>query len=207
MSESVINRELNLVGAFALAVADGQRSASEHAVKHAAAAPAALVALEKYPHESVAFFAPILGLTDSGTVRLYERLTTAGLVKRQPGGNARTLALSLTPTGRRAVQRMRDARRRSIADTLAPLSPAERRQLTSLLEKTLAALPDTRPDARHLCRLCDHAACDETGTCPVDLAVTAAGHPSYEDHRQSQTTAARPHQRRRGPGIPRRRGV
>jgi len=197
MSESVLDRELNLVGAFALAVADAQRSAGERDLDHVAAAPAALIAVAKYPHESVTFFAPILGLTGSGTVRLFERLTAAGLVQRQAGPDGRTLALALTPTGRRAAQRIIDVRRQAVADALAPLSDSERRELGRLLEKVLAALPDGRPAARHLCRLCDHVACDEIGKCPIDLAVTAAGHPSYEDERQAfckgRVTTSRPH--------------
>ncbi len=185
MSESVFDRELNLIGAFALAVADAQRSAGEQDLDHVAAAPAALIAVAKYPHESVTFFAPILGLTGSGTVRLFERLAAAGLVQRQPGPDGRTLALALTSSGRRATQRITRARRQAVAHILAPLSDSERRQLTALLETVLPALPQDRTAARHLCRLCDHAACDAAGECPIDLAVTAAGHASYEEERQA----------------------
>jgi MarR family transcriptional repressor of emrRAB len=175
---------MNLAGAFALAIADAQRQATELAAEHGAAAPAALIALEKYPRESVAFFTPILGLTGSGTVRLFERLTTAGLVQRDAGVDARTLALTLTPKGLEAARRVREARRAAISEALAPLSRTEGEQLTRLLKKILAALPGTRHHARHLCRLCDHLACDETGACPIDLAITAAGHPCYEDRQQ-----------------------
>lgn len=181
MSESVFELELNLVGAFALAVADAQRAAGEQGLDHAAAAPAALVALAKYPHESVTFFVPILGITGSGTVRLFERLTAAGLVERHAGPDGRTLALALTSRGRRAAGRIVGERRQAVAEILAPLSDDERQQLTRLLEKVLPALPEDRSSARHLCRLCDHASCDETGECPIDLAVTAVGHPSYEE--------------------------
>ncbi len=190
MSESVFHRDLNLIGTFALAVADAQRSAGERDLDHVAAAPAALIAVATYPQESVTFFAPILGLTGSGTVRLFERLTAAGLVQRQAGPDGRTLALALTSSGRRATQRITRARRQALAHILAPLSESERRQLTHLLEKVLPALPEDRPAARHLCRLCDHATCDQAGECPIDLALTAAGHSSYEAERHKERRAA-----------------
>jgi hypothetical protein len=50
------------------------------------------------------------------------------------------------------------------------LSPTERRQLETLLEKLLSGVANTRWDARHVCRLCDFAICSSP-YCPVDVTV------------------------------------
>ena len=53
----------------------------------------------------------------------------------------------------------------------APLSPAERQQLTTLLEKVLAGLTCGRWGSRRICRLCDYPTCSRP-FCPVDHAAT-----------------------------------
>jgi MarR family transcriptional regulator, negative regulator of the multidrug operon emrRAB len=174
MNESVIDRMTNLLGAASLALADAQRAAVEGASGQAAAAPAALLALDKYPGETVSFFVPILGLTQSGTVRLFDRLVDDGLVRRAPGRDGRTVALDLTAAGRRAVARVARARAQTMADALAGLDRDEVAALERTLEKILTRFPANRDDARHLCRLCDIDVCDG---CPVDAAATAAGFP------------------------------
>jgi MarR family transcriptional repressor of emrRAB len=174
MNESVINRMMNLLGAASLALADAQRAAVEGASGQAAAAPAALLALDKYPGETVRFFVPILGLTQSGTVRLFDRLVDDGFVRRGPGRDGRTIALELTAAGRRAAARVARARAQTMADALAGVDRDELAALERTLEKVLARFPANRDDARHLCRLCDIDVCE---ACPVDAAATAAGFP------------------------------
>jgi MarR family transcriptional regulator, negative regulator of the multidrug operon emrRAB len=174
MNESVIDRMTNLLGAASLALADAQRAAVEGVSGQGAAAPAALVALDKYPGETVRFFEPILGLTQSGTVRLIDRLVDDGLVRRAPGRDGRTVALDLTAAGRRAAARVARARAQTMAAALAGLERDELAALERTLEKVLARFPVNRDDARHLCRLCDIDVCEG---CPVDAAATAAGFP------------------------------
>lgn len=176
----------NIFGALLTALSDAQRQACELAAGHEAAAPAALIAIEQYPAEAVRFFEPILGLTSSGTVRLFDRLTTAGLIQRRAGHDARTRAVSLTPAGEVAAESVRLARRSVLAGALSSLSSAETQQLAKITEKMLTSLSGSRIQARRLCRLCDHRCCDNAGRCPVDLAVTAAGYPRYEhEHRRA----------------------
>jgi MarR family transcriptional regulator, negative regulator of the multidrug operon emrRAB len=174
MNESVIDRTTNLLGAAAVALADVQRAAVEGASGQGAAAPAALVAVGKYSGETVRFFVPILGLTQSGTVRLIDRLVDDGLVRRAPGRDGRTVALDLTAAGRRAAARVARARGLALADALLGLDRDELAALERALEKILARFPVNRDDARHLCRLCDIDVCEG---CPVDAAATAAGFP------------------------------
>jgi MarR family transcriptional regulator, negative regulator of the multidrug operon emrRAB len=174
MNESVIDRLANLLGAASLALADAQRAAVEGASGQAAAAPAALLALDKYPGETVKFFEPILGLTQPGTFRLIDRLVDHGLVRRAPGRDGRTVALDLTAAGRRAAARVARTRAQTMADALAGLDRDELAALERTLETILARFPASRDDARHLCRLCDIEVCKG---CPVDAAATAAGYP------------------------------
>jgi DNA-binding MarR family transcriptional regulator len=167
----------NLLGALALALSDRQREACEQAAGQGGAAGAVLTAIAQYPGENLGFFEPILGLTSSGIVRLLDRLVGAGLVERRLGADARTRAIHLTASGRAAVEAIQTARRATMTEALTPLCDTERRQLTTLVDKMLAGLTETRLQARQLCRLCDHRHCDDAGRCPIDRAVTAAGDP------------------------------
>jgi DNA-binding MarR family transcriptional regulator len=116
----------------------------------------------------------VLGLTHSGAVRLVDRLTDAGLAERRRGSDGRSVAVALTPAGRRAAAAVRVARERALAEALSALSGDERRALSALHEKLLAGLTSDRASARRLCRLCDADACGhERGTCPVTQARLA----------------------------------
>lgn len=169
----------NLLGALALTITDRQRSACESVVQHGPAAPAALIAIAQYPNETVGFFEPILGLTNSGTVRLFDRLTDAGLITRLPGSDRRARAVTLTPEGKQRAAAIEQARRAAINEILAALSPRQQRTLAPLAETLLAAMTDSRRDARRICRLCDHKHCDDTDRCPVDRAAGTLGQPRY----------------------------
>jgi DNA-binding MarR family transcriptional regulator len=180
MTDSVnISHSANIAGAFALALADAQRAAVEEASGQTGAAPAALVAVGQFPGETLAFFQPLLSLTSSGAVRLFDRLVAAGLLKREPGGDARSLALRLTPSGRRVMRRVLAARRQVAEDALARLDAGERAHLSTLLTKALLGMAGDRTAAQRLCRLCEHDVCDDAGICPIDTSLTAAGVPEY----------------------------
>jgi len=79
-------RLVNIVGAFALALADGIRDATEAAAGMTGAAPAALVALDQFlAGRPTGELAQVTGITHSGAVRLVDRLVDAGLVERRAG--------------------------------------------------------------------------------------------------------------------------
>jgi DNA-binding MarR family transcriptional regulator len=169
-------RDANLLGALSLAVADRLEAATRAAAAHGGSGPAALAALDTFLEgSSIDTMRKPLGLTHSAAVRLVDRLTAAGLVSREAGEDGRSVAIFLTPEGRRAAAQVQGGRMRALEDVLAPLDPAEREQLTRIEEKLLAGLTSGRADAGRICRLCDAGACGhEEGRCPVTRAADRA---------------------------------
>jgi DNA-binding MarR family transcriptional regulator len=169
-------RDANLLGALSLAVAERVETATCAAAAHAGSGPAALAALDTFlDGSSIDTMRKPLGLTHSAAVRLVDRLAAAGLVTRAAGEDGRSVAVFLTPAGRRAAAQVQEGRMLALTSVLAPLDAAEREQLTRLEEKLLAGLTSGRADARHICRLCDAGACGhEEGRCPVTRAADRA---------------------------------
>jgi len=176
-------RLTNLVGAFALALTDRVREATEATAHHTAAGPSALVALHEFVDgRSLEELRQVVGLTHSGTVRLVDRLAEQGHVERRTGRDGRSVALVLTARGRRVAQRVIDARAQAIDALLTNLSDDERSALAALTERLLAAVTEDRlgerargrlPAGGWLCRQCDFDACGRPrGECPI--ANTAA---------------------------------
>ena len=150
---------LNAFGALSLAVTDRIQEAMASVAGHGASGPAALVALDgEAGGGSIDALRRILGITHSGAVRLVDRLTSAGLVERRVGADARAVALHLTPQGRRVARRVLAAREAALEQVLAPLSTAQRRQIEPLLAAMIVALDDGR-----VCRSCDAGRCQN---CP-----------------------------------------
>ena len=168
-------REANLLGTLSLALTDRVEAAVEACAPQGPSAPAALAALEGYlGGEPIDALRRVLGLTHSGAVRLVDRLAADGLAERRRGADGRSVAVTLTPAGRRAAAAIREAREQALAEALSVLGAGERRALTELHEKLLAGLTSDRASARRLCRLCDADACGhERGTCPVTTAASA----------------------------------
>jgi MarR family transcriptional repressor of emrRAB len=149
----------NAFGALSLAVGDRMQEAMAAVAGHGASGPAALVALDgEAGGGSIDALRRILGITHSGTVRLVDRLATAGLVERRVGPDARAVALHLTPQGRRLARRVLAAREAALEQVLAPLSTAQRGQIEPLLAAMIDALQD-----RRICRTCDTGRC---ASCP-----------------------------------------
>ncbi len=166
-------REANLLGAISLAVAERADEAVRLAAAHGGAAPAALVALATFlDGSSLDVMRRPLGLSHSAAVRLADRLARAGLVRREPGTDGRSVSIRLTPEGERLAVEIRAAREAALETVLAPLSLDERAELAALHEKLLAGITGGRADAGHICRLCDADACGhELGRCPVTIAA------------------------------------
>jgi DNA-binding MarR family transcriptional regulator len=169
-------REANLLGAISLAVAERVDGAVRLAAAHGGAAPAALVALATFlDGSSLDVMRRPLGLSHSAAVRLADRLARAGLVRREPGADGRSVSIRLTEEGAALVAEIRQAREAALEALLAPLSAEQRAQLTALHEKLLAGITGGRADAGHICRLCDADACGhEHGRCPVTIAANRA---------------------------------
>jgi DNA-binding MarR family transcriptional regulator len=178
----------NVLGALALALADGMRDATEAAAGMSGAAPAALVALRQFlAGRTTGDLARATGLTHSGAVRLVDRLVDAGLVERRPGRDGRSLAIVLTAPGRALSDEITEARAQAVAAALGGLGADERGQLAALVDTVLATVTTRRLAARHLaarheggapagwlCRLCDFASCGRPrGECPAANAARA----------------------------------
>lgn len=169
-------RQANLFGAISLAVAERSDDAARIAAAHGGAAPAALVALDTFlDGSSLDVMRRPLGLSHSAAVRLADRLAKAGLVRREPGSDGRSVSIRLTAEGAQLVERIRNARESALESVLAPLPAGERAELTRLHEKLLAGITGGRADAGHICRMCDAEACGhEQGRCPVTRAADLA---------------------------------
>jgi MarR family transcriptional repressor of emrRAB len=165
-------RQANLLGAVALGALDRLRDAVGDS--GSLSASAALIHLRLRPGQPIDFLARVLAISHPATVRLVDRLEHDGLVERRAGRDGRSRALVLTRAGQKAATHVLADRLAVMNDLLAPLSAPERRQLETLLEKLLAAMPNDRWAARHLCRLCDFPAC-ASPTCPVDSAADEPG--------------------------------
>jgi MarR family transcriptional regulator, negative regulator of the multidrug operon emrRAB len=169
----VTERASNLLAAAGQLVADAVTARLEDALVHTASAPAALMTIAHHPGLSIERLSEALGLTQSGGVRLIDRLAADGLVRREKL-SARSLRLHLTGRGTRAVERIEQARIAAAADVLSPLSAAQRRQLEAMLARILAAHTHDEGDLRRICRLCSFDACESGGrACPVAAQLDA----------------------------------
>lgn len=168
-------RDANVVGAVALALADRVQAAVTQAGGLGTSGAAALTALNgPAAGASIDVLRRIVGLTHSGAVRLVDRLAAADLVERRVGADQRSVALWLTPSGRRAARRVLAQREAAVESALAPLTAPERAALVRAAEKVLAGLAPEPWAEKRICRLCDTEACGRPrGQCPVQ-AVEAA---------------------------------
>jgi len=180
-----------LLAVCALGINDRVRQAEAAATGHGSAAPAALVALHEFlDGASIDQLRQVVGLTPSGAVRLIDKLSEADLVRRGPGRNGRSVAVTLTRRGHEAARRILASRRRASETVLAGLSLDDREILTALLERLLQQLTAQRlaereeaktPAGGWLCRLCDFSACRrDVGECPVaNAARPTSGAPRH----------------------------
>jgi DNA-binding MarR family transcriptional regulator len=160
----------NLLGALALAVTDRMDEALAQTVGRSETAAAALSALDQFLHgPTVDKLAQVVGLTQSGAVRLVDRLERDGYVRREAGADARSITVTLTPAGSRIARRLRERRDDLLIDILHPLDAAEQQVLGELLGRLLVGMMREPGATRWGCRLCDLGACGRAlGQCPIE---------------------------------------
>jgi DNA-binding MarR family transcriptional regulator len=170
-----LDQTANLLGALSLVIADRMADEMAGAGGRPESAAAALSALLHFLDEpTIDLLRQVLGLTSSGTVRLVDRLESAGQVRRGAGTDGRSTAVMLTPAGRVAAGRVADARTGVLAGALAGLSGQERATLRELMAKMLAGFVRGPGATRWLCRLCDVDLCrGAEGGCPVGNVARA----------------------------------
>ena len=152
-----LDRAANLLGALCLVVTDRTADAMADAGGRPESAAAALSALLHFlDRPSVDLLRQVLGLTSSGTVRLLDRLEGAGYVRRGPGADGRSAAISLTESGRAAARQVAWARAEVLDGALAALSEQERadfgllaRQGAGRLHPRAGRHPLDLPSLRH----------------------------------------------------------
>jgi DNA-binding MarR family transcriptional regulator len=165
----------NLLGALSLALSDRLEAAVTEATGLAESDAIALSALHHFLESpSVDLLAQVLGLSSSGTVRLVDRLETAGFALRTTGADGRVTSVELTAAGRRRALAVTGARRALMEQALGALTAAERRQFGELAGKILAGLIRPPGATRWTCRLCNLVDCGRSlGRCPVYEAAKA----------------------------------
>lgn len=159
-------RDLNIVGAFALALADDFKSAMEDLAEGNESACAALIVIGQESGLSIDRLSKILRLSQPGTVRLVDRLAAAKLVERKTGADRRAVALRLTEAGKRQVKSLLIGRQHALVQALRGLDDWERSTLAAIAGKVLRRLEHSEMECDRRCRLCDEDACPDA-TCPM----------------------------------------
>ena len=160
----------NVVSAWVLSAHDALVSAARE-VDLDVRELAALTLVGEHDGCSVEWLRHRIGLTQSGTVRLVDRLEERGLLTRGAAAG-RGVPLQVSANGHERLRAWRQARAAVADDLLGALPPADRRAVVDGMAGVLRAEPRQRPEADATCRTCCWADC---GTdCPVDGSVAAA---------------------------------
>lgn len=156
----------NLLGALVLALDDEMNERVEALVGLGPSAPAALQSVLRRPEQSIETMRHAIGRSHSATVRLVDRMETAGLVTRRPAPDGREVSLSLTTAGHRMAMRVLQERRSVMSRAVVGMSDLERRSLETVIEWMLRTQATTHEDPTPICRLCDLSVCP-LRRCPV----------------------------------------
>nr|WP_249136299.1 MarR family transcriptional regulator [Bradyrhizobium tropiciagri] len=154
----------NLLGALSLAVMDRIEQGAREVVGRGGETPAALIVIGYGQGMTNDKLRRILGLSHSGTVRLVDRLVSDRLVERRAGKDGREVALHLTATGAAARNELLASRISAVTSLLDVMSPAERKQLATLIRELLARQDTSEMDRFTICRMCDDRVCTN---CPL----------------------------------------
>jgi MarR family transcriptional regulator, negative regulator of the multidrug operon emrRAB len=163
-------RLANLVGAVAVALADGQQREVTAVTGLVASDAAALNAIGQSPGLSIEAVRTILAISHPGAVRAIDRLAAKGLAERGAGVDGRTRGLRLTDPGGKVWERLNAARTAWLDGALGDLDRGQLAHLESAVGALLAAPTTSHDESEHICRLCDERARSQH-RCPVTLAV------------------------------------
>jgi DNA-binding MarR family transcriptional regulator len=163
----------NVVAAYVLTVHDQLRGGMRHAELDSREL-AALTLVAEHDGCSLDWLRGRIELTQSGTVRLVDRLAGRDLLRRGVS-TGRGVPLHVTERGSDSLERWRSERDRIVDDLLAAVPAEQRSLLVDAMAGVLAGQRRRRPQADATCRTCSWEACGRD--CPVDRSVssTAAG--------------------------------
>jgi DNA-binding MarR family transcriptional regulator len=160
----------NVVTAWATATTDRMREG----IAHAGSDPrelAALTLVATHDGCSLDWLRHRISLTQSGTVRLVDRISSKGRIRRG-ASTGRGVPLHITETGQRYLREWQEVQARIVDELLAGLTLDQRRVLVEGMATALAAHGRARHQADAICRTCSWAACEPD--CPVDRSAVAA---------------------------------
>lgn len=160
----------NAVAAVSLLIADTVAESGSAAAGVSQREWAALVLVGTHPGYSLTWLFRRLGLTQSGAVRLVDRLVDQELLDRAPRTGGREVALTVTARGQDRLDRGAAARSAAVGTNVKHLTADQQRTLAELAATMLRAGSRQRRDADIACRWCDWSSCDPD--CPVDASVT-----------------------------------
>ncbi len=132
---------------------------------------AALTLIREHDGCSVDWLRHRIGLTQSGTVRLVDRLEERGLVTRTAAAG-RGVPLRVSRAGQQRLAAWQQARQAVTARLLHGLPAGQRRAVVAGLAGALRADTRQRLQADATCRTCCWADCGDD--CPVDGSVAPA---------------------------------
>jgi DNA-binding MarR family transcriptional regulator len=132
---------------------------------------AALTLVASHPGCSIEWLRPRVSLTQSGTVRLIDRLADKGWIDRRRGGG-REVALSVSRKGRRVLRCWHSKRDELLAGLFGELPVVAREHFIAALSHSLSSSNRQREEADRTCLTCNWQACGSD--CPVDLSVADA---------------------------------
>jgi DNA-binding MarR family transcriptional regulator len=167
--------EQNALSALLLQISDASDAEIVDVTGLAARELAALVLVHNRGGCNVSWLHGRLGLTQSGAVRLLDRLQELGLIQRTRTEGRREIALAVTRQGERVVRRGTAVRARVIETQLSGLGPADRKAFLALAARALAGQSRTRDQGDEACRLCDWRVC--TPDCPMERAIRPSDSP------------------------------
>jgi DNA-binding MarR family transcriptional regulator len=159
----------NIVAAYVLTVHDQLREAMRH-VDLEPRELAALTLVAEHDGCSLDWLRARVDLTQSGTVRLVDRLAARDLLRRG-ASSGRSVPLHVTDHGIDSLDRWRTERDRVADDLLAAVAPELRSLLVDAMAVALAGQQRRRPQADATCRTCSWTACGRD--CPVDRSVAS----------------------------------
>ena len=130
----------------------------------------ALSLVHSQPRCSADWLQGRIDLSQSGTVRLVDRLQALGVLQRTRSGG-RTVELTATPAGTRLVRKWYATVETAMTETLSGLDESERDTLVTLLARALGAVERDARTAHRTCRTCQWDRCSPT--CPVEESMEA----------------------------------
>lgn len=164
-----MSRDASLLGALAVAIIDELDAAADAVSTLTSTQRAALNVIAQHRGATIRDVADVLKMSHPGTVRLIDRLQADDYVERRAGHDARSVALHLTPTGRRLWNRQRSARNAALEGLIAALPRASRSAARDVATTLLTHLSVDQTRAGSICRFCDESECPQD-RCPVAVS-------------------------------------